>query len=204
MAKINLIALIAGIATLVLIAVSVYVPWWQFTVGKPTPLAQINFSPLNFNLNLLGSSITTPLIWALNIACLLTLLSGSIVMIIYSLKPNKSYSKKLLGFAWSKPLMAVVLFAIEVVALVVLVNMIAGFNLPINGAATIQPPSGMAPGDVNLAVNVFAAFQWPFYLSIAVAALSVVARFYRGKPSFSSQTEATMQQLHLKRRFALF
>jgi hypothetical protein len=193
MAKINLIGLIAGIATLVLIAVSVYVPWWQFTVGNPTPLARVNFSPLNFNLNLLGSSITTPLIWALNLACLLTLLSGSIVMIIYSVKPNKSYSKKLLGFGWSKPLMAVILFAVEVVALVVLVNMIAGFNLPINGAATVKPPSGMTSGGVNLAVNVFAAFQWPFYLSIVVAALSVAARVYHGKMSFDSPTPAALQ-----------
>jgi hypothetical protein len=193
MAKINIIALIAGIASLVLIAVSVFVPWWQFTVGNPTPLAQVNFSPLNFNMDLLGTSITTPLIFALNIACFLTLLSGSIVMIIYSVKPHKSYSKKLLGFGWTKPLYAVILFVLEIVVLVVIANMFVGFKLPINGSATVQPPSGMLPGDMSLAVNVFAYFQWPFYLSIAVAALSVAARIYHRKISIAVAPQSIPQ-----------
>jgi hypothetical protein len=178
MAKINIVALITGITTLILIAVSVYAPWWQFTVGNPNPLAQINFSPLNFNLNLLGNTITTPLIWALNMACLLTLLSGSIVMIIYSVKPDKSYSKKLLGFGWSKPLIAVIFFVTEILVLIIAANAFVGLNLPVNGAATVQPPEGMLPSGTNLVVNVSAAFQWPFYFSIAVAALSVAARVY--------------------------
>lgn len=193
MAKINLIALIAGIASIVLIAVSVFVPWWQFTIGNPKPLAQVNFSPLNFNMDLLGTSITTPLIFALNLACFLTLLSGSIVMIIYSIKPNKSYSKKLLGFGWTKPLYAVILFVVEIVVLVVAANMIAGINLPISGATTMQPPSGILTGDVNLTVNVFAYFQWPFYLSIAVAALSVAARIYHRKISIAVAPQSIPQ-----------
>ncbi len=116
--KINIIALIAGISTLLLIAISVFVPWWQFTVGKPT-IAQVNFSPVNFNLAFLGSQVTVPLIWATNLACFLTLLSGGIIMLIYSLKPNKSYSKKLLGFGYKQPLFAVVLFVIELIALTI-------------------------------------------------------------------------------------
>jgi hypothetical protein len=181
--KINLIALIAGIITLVLIAVSVYVPWWQFTVGtattgQPAPV-QVNFSPLNFNVSLFGgNSITVPLIWAFNLVCLLTLLTGAIVLIIYAVKPNKSYSKKLLGFGWKKPLYAVIFFVIEIVGLVVVANMFVKINLPINGSATVQPPAGMLPGGINFAVTVLAAFQWPFYLGIVVAALCVVARIY--------------------------
>ena len=101
MQKINLIALIAGVSTLLLIAVSVFVPWWQFTVGKPA-FAQVNFSPVNLNFSILGNPITIPLIWAMNLACLLTLASGGIVLLIYSLMPSKPYAKRLLGFGYKK------------------------------------------------------------------------------------------------------
>jgi hypothetical protein len=198
--KINIIALIAGITTLVLIAVSVYVPWWQFTVGtatagKSAPV-QVNFSPLNFNVNLFGSnSITVPLILAFNLICLLTLLSGALVLIIYAVKPNKSYSKKLLGFGWKKPLYAVILFVVEIVGLILVANMFGGLNLPINGSATVQPPSGMLPSGVNFGVSVLAAFQWPFYLSIVVAGLCVAARLYhRTIPLETAVPPATQPQ----------
>lgn len=180
--KLNLLGLAAGISTFVLIAISLYVPWWQFTVGKPT-LAQLNFSPLNLNLSLLGKSITMPLIWAINLATTLTLAAGGIVMLIYSVKPNKSYSKQLLGFGWKKPLYAVIFFVIEVVGVITVANMFAGLNLPINGSAALQPPQGMLPGGMNFSVDVLAAFQWPFYLAIVVAALCVAARIYHRKIS---------------------
>ena len=99
--NINIVALVAGVLTMVLLAVSVFVPWWLFSVGAPA-IAQINFSPLNFNVGLLGTTITLPIIFAFNMAALLTLLAGGIVMLIYSVKANKSYSKKLLSFRLQK------------------------------------------------------------------------------------------------------
>jgi hypothetical protein len=180
--KINLVALAAGIATLVLIVVSVFVPWWQFTVGKPA-LAQVNFSPANFNFALFGNSITMPLILAINVIFILTLVSGAITMIIYSIKPNKSYSKQLLGFGYKKPLYAVIAFVVEIVLLVTLANTLSGFNVPLSGAATMQLPQNIVPGNagVNVGVDVLAAFGWPFYFAIVVAGLCVAARIYHRK-----------------------
>ena len=104
MQKINFIALAAGISSLLLIAISVFVPWWQFSAGSPANF-QINFSPVNVNLTHSGASIAIPLVLALNIACLLTLLAGGITLTIYALKPTKSYSKQLLGFGYKKPIL---------------------------------------------------------------------------------------------------
>lgn len=179
--KINIIAMIAGISSLILIAISVFVPWWQFTVGKPA-IAQVNFSPVNFNFAVFGSPITIPLIFAMNLACILTLASGGITLLIYSLKPNKSYAKKLLGFGYKKPLHAVILFVAELLALVILAGTFSGFALPLMGSGILQIPSSMIPGNgVNVSVNVVAAFEWPFYFAIAVAGLCVAARLYHDK-----------------------
>ena len=161
--KLNLIALIPGASTLLLIAVSVFVPWWQFSIGKPA-IAQVNFSPVNFNVALFGNSLTMPLILALNIACLLTLASGGIVMLIYSVKPAKSYSKRLLGWAWKKPLYAVIFFVVEIVALTILGNTFLGFALPLQGAGTIQAPQNMVPNGANISVNVAGAFEMALLL----------------------------------------
>jgi hypothetical protein len=108
---------------------------------------------------------------------LLTLLSGGIIMIIYSVKPNKSYSKKLLGFGWNKPLYAVIFFVVELFALAILVKNIAGFDVPLNGTATIIMPQSMTQG-TNVSVAVTASIEWPFYFGIVAAGLGVAARLY--------------------------
>ena len=181
--KINWIGVAGGAATLLLIAVSLFVPWWKFTVGTATAgnpaFAEANFSPVNLNFSILGNALTIPIIWALNMAALLTLLSGGLIMLIYSVKPDKSYSKKLLGFSWNKPLFAVVLFVVELVALALLAKSIAGFNVPLMGSGNIQLPQ-MAQG-VSISVSVFAAFEWPFYFAIVVAGLCLAARLYHRK-----------------------
>ena len=175
--KFNLIALAAGISTLVLITVSVFVPWWQFTVGKPA-FAQVNFSPVNLNFSILGNPLTIPLIWAMNLACLLTLTSGGITMLIYSLMPTKPYARRLLGFGYKKPLYAVVLFVIELASLSGLVSSFSGFSFPLMGSAIVKVPSSMVPGDVNVSFSAIADLGWPFYFAIAVAGLCIAARLY--------------------------
>lgn len=183
MQKINLIALIAGVSTLLLIAVSVFVPWWQFTVGKPA-FAQVNFSPVNLNFSILGNPITIPLIWAMNLACLLTLASGGIVLLIYSLMPSKPYAKRLLGFGYKKPLYAVILFVIELFSLSALAGVFSGFSVPLMGSGILQVPQQMIPGGgVSISVTVLAGFGWPFYFAIAVAGLCIAARLYHRKIS---------------------
>ncbi|MCW4000730.1 MAG: hypothetical protein NWE93_10860 [Candidatus Bathyarchaeota archaeon] len=195
---INYIALTAGILTVVLVAVSAYVPWWQFNVGNPS-FATVNFSPVNFNFSLFGSILTVPLIWALNLAALLTLLSGGITLLIYSVIPTKSYAKTLLSFGYKKPLYALILFVVSLLIMYFSVTLLSGFNFPLMGAGEVGLPAGLAPGGVNIRVEVSSAFLFPFYLAIVVAALCIIARVYHRKvvppaapaaPASSPQTPA--------------
>jgi hypothetical protein len=177
---INIVGLTAAITTLLLIVASVFVPWWQLIVGTPA-IAVVNFSPLNLNFSLFGNIITAPLIWALNMSCLLTLLAGGIIMMIYSLSPAKPYSLKLLGFGYKQPLFAIILFVVEIVGLVISVRTLTGFDFPLMGTGAVGLPAGLAPGGISVSVNVSSAFGWPFFLAIAVAVLCVAARLYHRK-----------------------
>ena len=180
MEKINIIALAAGISTLLLIAISIFVPWWQFTVGNPA-IAVVNVSPVNLNLALLGNSLTIPLIYALNIASALSLASGGIIMLIYSVRPNRSYSKKLLGFGYKKPLYAVILFVVALLSMSFMVQRFSGFAFPLTGSGAMSLPESMMPEGANVSVAVSAGFGWPFYFAIVVAGLCVAARVYHRK-----------------------
>ncbi len=172
--KINFIALAAGISSLLLIAISMFVPWWQFTAGNPANV-QVNFSPVDFNLSHSGAAVAIPLILALNIACLLTLLASAIVMTIYAVQPAKPYSKQLLGFGYRKPLYTVVAFAAILIAIPLIVRAFAGFSLPVNGSATVTPSGS------NGSAYVSAVLGWPFYFGIVVAGLCIASRLVHGK-----------------------
>ncbi len=172
----NWLALIAGVASLLLIVVSLFVPWWQITLGKPA-LLNANISPVNMNLGFLGSPLSIPLIWALNLSSSLSLAAGGIVLLIYSVRPTQSYSKRLLGFGWNKPLFAVVLFAVELIALALLPKALVGLNFPITGSESIQVPQSWVQG-ANVSVMASAGFEWPFGFAIVVAGLCVAARLY--------------------------
>jgi hypothetical protein len=180
--QINHVALAAGILTLVLIAISVFVPWWQLSVGEPA-MATVKVSLVNFNFTLFGNILTIPLIYALNIASLLTLAAGGIIMLAYSLYPTKSYSKQLLGFGYKKPLYAVILFVIALLGMYFSVRYLARMDFPLNGSGTMGLPEAMANMgvNVNVSVPVSAYLGWPFYLAIVVAALCIAARFYHRK-----------------------
>jgi hypothetical protein len=101
-------------------------------------------------------------------------------MLIDSVAPSKPYSKRLLGFGYNKPLVAVILFVVELVALALMVKSVAGFEFPLMGTATIQLPQNMMQG-INVSATISAAFEWPFYFAIATAGLCVAARLYHGK-----------------------
>jgi hypothetical protein len=193
--KINIVALVAGALTLVLVAVSWFVPWWQFTVGNPA-IATVNFSPVNFNFSLFNTMLTVPIIWALNIASLLTLLAGGVALVIYAVMPMKSYSKNILGFGYKKPLYALILFCIELVVLYFSATMISGISFPIMGSGVLSLPASLAPGGVNVSVAVSTAFGWTFFFGIGVAVLCVAAKFYHpnidAKPA--TQVNLTAQQ----------
>ena len=109
-------------------------------------------------------------------------------MIIYGLKPNKPYSKKLLGWGYKKPLYAVILFSAGLIATFFLVPHFSGFTIPLTGSSTIALPQGMAPDGTSISVNVSAGFGWPFYFAIVVAGLCVATRIYPRKIAIADTT----------------
>ena len=119
--NINFIALAAAISSLLLVVISVFVPWWVLSISSPVN-AQVDFSPVNFNLSHSGSAIVFPLISALTLACLLTLFAGGIILAIYSVRPTKPYSKRLLGFGYKKPLYMLVTFVVILIAMSMLIH----------------------------------------------------------------------------------
>jgi hypothetical protein len=79
--RINWFAFAAGIITLTVLVVSLFIPWWQLTVGDN--LMRVNASPVNTNFGLFGAQFTIPLIWALNLVSVLTFTASGLVMLLY-------------------------------------------------------------------------------------------------------------------------
>lgn len=183
MRRINWLALVAGVLTFVVVAISFYTPWWQLTIGQD--LIKINADPFNTNFGLLGTRFTIPLIWALNIASILTLVVAGTVMLIYSLVPTKPYAKQLLGFSWKKPFYSVISFAIGLVVIILIVGRF-GLNIPLMGSATMTLPESWTMG-ATVSASVSSAFQLPFYLAIAVAVLCLAARIYHRQFAVSTK-----------------
>jgi hypothetical protein len=173
--RINWFGLAGGIATILLIAVSIFVPWWQLTVGDS--LVAANVSPIYTNFNLVGNSFTVPLLFAINLSCIMLSLAGGIVMLIYSLRPTKPYAKTLLGFSYKTPLLFVVVFVVGLIAVTSVIQSMFSFNVPLLGTAEVKLPSNTTEG-VNVSVLLSAEFVWPFYLAVASAILCLCARFY--------------------------
>ncbi|MGZ4850855.1 MAG: hypothetical protein ACXV2C_05695 [Candidatus Bathyarchaeia archaeon] len=172
----NWFGLAGGIATVLLVAVSLFVPWWQLTVGSSSIVAA-NVSPIYTNFDLIGNTFTVPLMLAVNLSCILLALAGGIVMLIYSVKPMKPYAKRLLGFSYRTPLYFIVVFIIGLIALTLIIQALFGFNVPLFGSAEVQLPSSATQG-VNVSVLMSAGFLWPFYLAVTSAVLCIGARLY--------------------------
>jgi hypothetical protein len=191
--KINWFGLVGGILLIVVLAVSIFYPWWQLLVGES--LMEVNVSPMNTNFGLLGTSFTIPVIWALNITSVLTFLTSGIIMLIYAVMPMKSYSKDLLGFAYRKPIYAVVFAVIGLLIVTFMVQSIFSVNIPLVGTSTIALPSSLMGGNASVKVLISTAFVWPFWLAIAAAALCLAARIYHIKltPKQASATNTDAQ-----------
>ena len=175
--NVNWFGLAAGILTLIVLAVSLFVPWWQLTVGDN--LMEVNASPVNTNFGLFGANFTLPLISALNLVSILTFTASGLVMLFYSLMPTKSYSKQLLGFSYKKPLFALVIF-VSGLLIITSVTALFGVNVPILGASTLNlPPNLLMGADINASVS--GSFQLPFWLAMVAAALCIGARLYHGR-----------------------
>ena len=178
--KMNWLGLAGGISTLCLIVVSLFVPWWVLSVGEG--LVKANVSPIYTDFNFVGDAFTVPLLFALNLASILTMAAGGVAMLIYSIKPEKTYSKRLLGFGYAKPLLAVILFVVVLFALQLIIKMMVNLNVPLLGSATSVLPQTQTYG-TTVTVLMSSTFQWPFFLAIAAAGLCIAARFYHKKIS---------------------
>ncbi len=180
--KINWFGIAGGSGTIVLIVVSLFVPWWILKVGSGLTadkgLIEANVSPVNTNFAGVGSdSFTVPLIWALNFSMMLTFAAGGIIMLIYSVLPMKPYSKKLLDFSYKKPLYAAAFFVASLFAITLIAQGLLGFSVPLAGSSNVQLPQAMAAG-ASISVLVSADFLWPFWLCVIIAGLCIAAKFY--------------------------
>ena len=176
--KINWFGFAGGISLIALVIISFFVPWWKLTVGDD--LVTANASPLNTNFSFVGDSLTIPIIMALNIASVISLTAAGIVILIYSVKPLKPYSEKLLGFAYRKPLYSVLMFVIGLVLITIATDSLFGLNVPLVGSQYSTLPTDMTQG-ATISVSMNAGFQWPFLFALVASGICITARFYHKK-----------------------
>lgn len=176
--KVNWFGLAGGVSVLGLIVVSFFVPWWQLVVGDG--LMTTNVSPLNTNFDLFGNGVSVPLIVALNVASLISLSAGGILMLVYSVRPLSVHSSRLLGFSYKKPLYSVVFFLAGLMVTVAVVGSLFSISVPLLGSQTSTLPAEYTEG-VTLRVLMSAGFQWPFLLAITAAGLCIGAKIYHQK-----------------------
>lgn len=188
--NVNWFALVGGALTLVLAVSSFSVPWWQITVGQT--LVRVGLSPVHVSTNIVGYDVAIPIIAAIGWMFLAMLVSVGIVLAVYSIIPTKPYSKRLLGFAYKKPLGTLISFTVLMLIVTNAGTLIgtmilrpsttsgADLNVPLSGAKTLQLPSSVAQGTIR-GIAVSAEVEWTFWLAVTVAALCVAARVYHKK-----------------------
>lgn len=176
--KINWFALAGGIITIIVVIASLCIPWWRISVGE---LGSFGFSAVGTNAELFKTALTIPLIWALNVISLLALITSGVLLLIYSMLPTKPYSKHLLGFAYKKPLYAVIFFIIPLIAVPLIAQEILNVNIPLNGTSNVALPIGTFGAGIRVSFLLSAGFQWTFWLAITGAALCIAARLYHRK-----------------------
>lgn len=162
-------------ATLVVLSVLYAAPWWQVTIGDG--LGQVDISPLDYKANLAGASIEIPIIWFLNLGSKLTMLACAVAMLIYSVATQKAFSKQLLGFAYKKPLLMFVLFAVMLVVSIYIVGTFVDVNVPLMGTTTLL----LSAGGVTANVPISTSLTWVFWLAFATAVLAIAAKIYDWK-----------------------
>jgi len=175
--KINWPGLACSITAASLVALSILstAPWWQLAIGDGVGQAQI--SPLDYKANLAGASIEIPIIWFLNVIGKLTLATCMVAMFIYSVSTQKPFSKKLLGFAYRKPVLILLVFIVILVVSTYMTGIFLGVNVPLTGTTTLSLSVG---GDVaNLPIST--SFTWVFWLAVATALLAVATKIYDWK-----------------------
>jgi len=180
--KVNWFALVGSLIIIIVVIASLYIPWWQVSVGE---LGSFGFSPISTNAELLNIALTIPILWALNLTGLLLLVTSGLLLLVYSLLPTKPYSKHLLGYAYKKPLYTIIFFIIPLVAIPLIAQTILNVNIPLNGTSIVALPMGAFGVGITVSFQFSAGFQWTFWLAIIAAALCIAARLYHRKVAFA-------------------
>jgi hypothetical protein len=188
-ANVNWFGFAAGIIALIVLVVSLFIPWWQLTVGDN--LMNVNASPVNTNFGLFGTQFTLPLISALNIVSILTFASSGLVMLFYSVKPTKSYSQQLLGFSYKKPLFSLIAF-VSGLLIITSIASLFGIEVPILGSTTVKVTSGFLMW-ASVETSITGAFQFPFWLGVVAAVMSIAARLYHGRIMVKESNKKPLQ-----------
>lgn len=185
--KINWPGLGCAVAAATLVALSVLyaAPWWQVAIGDGVGQAEI--SPLDYKANLAGASIEVPIIWFLNLGGKLTMAACAVAMFIYSVSTQKPFSKQLLGFAYKKPLLMLVLFIVVLVVSTYMAGAFFGVNVLLMGTTTLSLSFGRATANIPISTS----FTWVFWLAVATAVLAVAAKIYEWKVLKTPKTPQT-------------
>ncbi len=173
--KVNWFGLSGGVLILIGTVAAVFVPWWQVTIGEN--LVQANVSPFNTRFNLFGTPLIIPLLFALNIVALLGFAAAGIIMLVYSAIPDRSYSQHLLGFAYKKPLLGLILFVAISFLLTVFIAELTGIYVPLYGSSVSTLSERFSQG-ATISVVITSVFLWPFWLALVSAVLCILARMY--------------------------
>lgn len=181
--KMNWFGIASSISIFTLIVVSIFVPWWQVSVGSvDSPLANFQVSPMSNNFSFLGQTFTFPLIMAINISVIISLIAGGIAILIYSINPQKSYANKLLSFSYRKPLYALLIFVIGLIVTIILTKSVTGLDVPLMGSTNSAVDGSIIQsllGDISISNVLFTAgFQWPFLIVFVSALLCIMTRYY--------------------------
>lgn len=180
---INWFGVVAGVLMLVLPFMGA---WWHATVG--TEAMELAISPFSYDANLLGQSLTSPLVGYMLLAAKLMILIGGALMLAGSLMPTKWWGKCLMRFGAMKVLWMVIGLIVMLVLGAVFVNnflpsMISGsmeggtvqLSVPyITGTATstIQMEGGTITAPITIGLT------GVFWVAVLTAALGVAARIY--------------------------
>jgi len=189
--KINWFGLAGGSLTIAIVVASFFIPWWSLYVEG---FLQADVSPLHSNFSLLNSTFTVPLITALTIVGLLSFVASGVVMLIYSVLPTKPYSKHLLGFAYKKPLFALIFFVVTLFAISTVVQIIFGFSFPLTGSANLAIPASLTRG-ANVSFFVSTGFSWLFWLVAIAAGLCITAKIYHKRFTIVKQISEETQKM---------
>lgn len=171
MKKINWLGLIGSIFTFLVASLFYSFPWWKVTIDG---IGKINISPLKINLEFLGISTMIPLIWFINLTCLLLLITSAIAMLIYSINPDKNYSKHLLNFAYKKPLIVTIIFFIFIFILIYFAKTYLSINIPISGSTTAT----LDMESMEIEASLKAEFTKVFWLATISTLLCSFAKLY--------------------------